>query len=52
MILDDRVVPMVEEIDQIIDALLDHDLIVSITRGHSHRGDNWWELWQKMIGLV
>jgi len=24
----DRVVPMVEQIDQIMDALLDHDLIV------------------------
>ena len=27
----DQLLPMIEQIDQIIDVLLDHDLIVSIT---------------------
>ena len=31
MVEHDRAVPMIEQIDQIIDALLGHDLIVSIT---------------------
>ena len=31
MVEHDRVVPMIEQIDQIMDALLDHDLIVPIT---------------------
>jgi len=31
MVEHDRAVPMIEQIDQIMDALLDHDLIVSIT---------------------
>ena len=31
MVEHDRAVPMIEQIDQIMDALLDHDLIVPIT---------------------
>ena len=31
MVKHDQVVPMIEAIDQIMDALFDHDLIVSIT---------------------
>ena len=31
MVEHDRAVPMIEQIDQIMDALLDRDLIVSIT---------------------
>jgi hypothetical protein len=32
MVEHDRAVPMIEQIDQIMDALLDHDLIVPITK--------------------
>jgi len=41
MIPDARVVSMIEQINQIMDALLDHDLIVLITAGYpnAYRGE-------------
>jgi len=35
MIVEHDLVPMIEQIDQIMNALLDHDLIVAITSRHA-----------------